>query len=120
MECINPELLVGVEEVTLIFSFGMDGTDHPEFGQKILNPTGHPPTTNSYSSKAFALVTNMTPVRVVSSTGKVLWRCPAPMSPRYCRVCRIGFEKEDTNTIHNEYERLNQELSEIAPVDFRG
>lgn len=101
----------------LIAGYGFDGTDHQEFCQRWRNAI---PTKSKLSSKAYAMVTTMNVVRLISESGNILWRCPAPMSSRYCRVIRISFEQETEIAIRTEYERLQLQIAGLKLVDING
>lgn len=115
MECVPPEKLNGVTNITAIFGAGTDGTDHPDFCQRYQDVEAQI-SSGKISSKAYALITSINLVRLVDQNNRTLWKCPAPMSVRYCRVVRISFEKETTESIRAEYERLQQQIAALQSI----
>ena len=49
---------------------------------------------------------------------KYSWVNPTPQSYRFCRPLRIAFEKEDDDSIETEYNRLNDQISNVTSHKF--
>ena len=58
-------------------------------------------------------ITCLVPLQLkVVETGQILWTCPKPGSPNYCRPVRIRFIKETKETIEEEEKQIEKEIIE--------
>merc|ERR1711872_1113946 len=57
------------------------------------------------------------PIKVVhKSSSSLLWHNPVPSSPIYCRPVKLEFIKEKDEVIHQEFQRMANEIDNIHPT----
>ncbi|KAK4877274.1 hypothetical protein RN001_009780 [Aquatica leii] len=99
----------------MICKWGCDGSQQSQYKQKF---------DNEVDSDANIFQICFVPVRLVcrKNNEKVLWECPTPSSPRWCRPIRFCFVKETTNITNDEINYVKKHINTLiaTEVDIHG
>lgn len=82
------EQLSDINEATLIFSYGFDGST----GQSMFKQMFNENTPESFDQSLF--VTSIIPLKLISFSNQIIWLNRTPQSIRFCRPIKIEYVKE--------------------------
>jgi len=110
MKSLNMETVIKTD---LICKWGCDGSSgQSEYKQKFIDES---------TSDANIFLTSLVPLQlqfVESECNKetdIIWKNPRPLSPRFCRPIRLQFLHENTQSIVNEMEFIEQQITSLVP-----
>lgn len=96
----------GFNDFSLLLKWGCDGSSgFNEYKQKFMDPS---------CSDAHIFLTSVLPLRLITDR-KVVWNNPRSSSTRYCRPVSLKFAKETVELTKQEFERMNDEISNLEP-----
>jgi len=96
----------GCIKAELVASYGFDGsTGQANYNQR-QSESMLPP-----DAESSLFVTSMTPLQLIDSNARVIWRNRTPHSVRFCRPIKVEFVKESKDVIKNEHARMKREIS---------
>lgn len=97
----------------MIFSYGFDSSSgQSQYKQAFLDPC----TSRNADSCLFA--TTVIPLRLLTSTGILIWNNRSPQSTRFCRPLKLEFTKETKEVIIKEADDLKEQILELEKLQF--
>ena len=95
----------GVRDFILLYKWGLGGSNASEYKQKL--------GTTQRSDKTLILF-SFVPLELRTASSLLVWRNPAPGSPRYCRPLKIVFEEESTECVVQETSHIESQIRTLS------
>lgn len=95
----------------LICKWGFDGASNQSiYKQKFTN--------GDLNSDNYIFMTSFVPIQLISDF-EVVWINKTSSSTRYCRPIRFEFIHETTNVTITEYQRMEEEIKNLVPMQYK-
>lgn len=95
----------GVRDFILLYKWGLDGSNASEYKQKL--------GTTQRGDKTLILF-SFVPLELRTASSLLVWRNPAPGSPRYCRPFKIIFKEESTECVVQETSHIESQIRTLS------
>lgn len=104
--------MVEVNEVTVILSYGFDGsTGQNSFKQIFIGESAG-------GSDNSLFVTSVIPLKIITLDNAIIWINRTPQSVRFCRPLKIEFVKETREHILKEKHNLDQQILNLTNLEY--
>lgn len=101
-----------LNEVTLVFSYGFDGSTEQSSFKQIFSSNAPECLHNSL------FVASVIPLESISSHNATVWINRTPQSVRFCRPLKNEFIKETKEHILKEKKNLDEQIRNLEPLEY--